>query len=122
MTNQTHKVIEEGVAEFEKNHRLDDGRISDIGFSGGTIEDWLTQYSQKLVEVTREELLEEAKEEPANNLAKWLHEHHTNLGPHVWEACCRVFGSGGTPEATMAYKQIVFTIKQTLTKDTPAED
>lgn len=55
-------------------------------------------------------------EDSAGELAKWLNEKHKTLGPYIWEECCRVYGFGGTPEATRAYKKIAIAIKEALTQ------
>ena len=107
MTNKTHKVIEEGVAEFKEQFSAYQ-TTSNQPYP--LLVDWFKEYSQKLVEVTREserqkivKIIESAKLE--------MGPHELNIHPTAW---CRVAGSLVSHTKSQLIK--------TLTKDTPAED
>jgi hypothetical protein len=53
----------------------------------------------------------------SNNLYKKAQEFGLeNASAHIWEACCRRFGSGGTIEANVAYEHIMNVLFKTLEK------
>jgi len=126
MNKQPEKSVDEIVTDFYEiakcltqtlqTERQERHNFHQKGFSAGHkigYKEGLKAERQK-----REEMVERAKEADARDLAKWLHENHERLGPYIWEACCRVYGHGGTPEAALAYKKIVLSVKDALTQPT----
>ena len=101
MTNKTpHEVIEEGVAELDINQRLFLARkLHSTKFNK-----WFQEYSQKLVEVTREEESEirfQMMEQIRHDVNMTLYDNKYPQREGLQQASVKDF---------------------TLTKDTPAED